>query len=103
MSDEFLDDEVIVLLQGTNLYGDPVYSYVKLTGKSRKEMFAKMRTGENFRPVDFGTIVASGSGEPPEDVREKMKKEYDMVDVPVPAEPIPAIQPKSSEDENVEM
>ncbi len=102
VSDEFLDEEIVILLQGTNLAGDEVYSYVKVIGRDLKRMFAKMRAGENFRPAEYGEVIAAGSGEPPEDVREEMKKEYNMIDVPMPPKPVPAIQPKSSDDENME-
>jgi len=84
ISDEYLEDEVVVLLQGTNMFGDAVYSYLKLIGRDLKRMFAKMQAGENFKPGDYGTVLYAGRGVPSQEIKDEMKAEYDMVDVPTP-------------------
>lgn len=100
VKDEFLDVEIIILLQGDNMFGNPVYSYLQATGRNLKEMFAKMQSGENFKPSDYGTVLAAGSGEPTDEVREEMKNTYNMVDVPAPRIPKPVFtQPKFFGDE----
>lgn len=101
VDDEYLNTEIVILLQATNLYGEPVYSYLQLLGSSLKKMFAKMQAGENFKPADFGTVVAAGRGIPSQETRDEMKREYNMIDVPT-SEAEPAIQPKSFDDENTE-
>lgn len=100
IGDEYLETEVVILLQGTNLFGNPVYSYLKLTGKALREMFVKMKIGENFKPSDFGTVLAAGTGLPSEEVREEMKNEYNLVDVVLPKQPaiLPNFQPKFFDD-----
>ncbi len=99
VSDEYLETEVVILLQGTNLFGDRVYSYLQLLGNALKEMFARMQAGENFKPADYGTVLAAGRGEPPEEVRKEMKEKYDMIDVPTPKpRPISNFQPKFFDD-----
>ena len=45
----------------------------RLTGRNLKEMFAKMQNNENFKPADFGTVLAAGRGEPTPEVREEMR------------------------------
>ncbi len=82
MNDELLDVEVVILLQGNNLSDNRIYSYLKLTGGNLKKMFACMQAEENFRPADFGTVVATGGGVPSQEIHDKMKAEYNMVDVP---------------------
>ena len=82
VKDEFLDVEVVILLQGNNLFGDLVYSYLQLRGQNLKDMFAKMQTGENFKPSDFGTVIAAGRGDPPPEVRAEMAATYNMIDIP---------------------
>ena len=100
VSDEFLDTEVIILLQGNNLFGDAVYSYLQITGRNLKDMFSKMRAGENFKPADFGDVVRAGKGDPTDEVREEMKIAYNMIDVPMPKQAFkPLFQPKSFNDE----
>ena len=84
VDDRFLDVEIVLLMQGTNLFGDEIYSYVELTGRNVKEMFAKMQAGENFKPSDFGKVLVAGRGEPPPEVREEMRQTYNMIDVPMP-------------------
>jgi hypothetical protein len=101
ITDELLDLEVVILLQGTNLFGDAIYSYLQLTGQHLKEMFARMQTGENFKPAEYGTVLQAGRGEPTPEVRDEMAKTYNMIDVPMPAAPVqPAfIQPKFFDEE----
>lgn len=101
VKDQFLDVEIIILLQGSNLFGDPIYSYVQITGRNLKDMFAKMETGDNFKPSDFGTVLAAGTGEPSAEVQEEMRTTHGMIDVPVPQPPKPAfVQPKFFDEEN---
>ena len=98
VSDEYLETEINIMLQGNNLFGDLVYSCIKIKGKNLKKLFAAMQKGENFRPSDFAEeVLAAGRGEPSEEV----KKEYNLVDVPKPKSniKIPSFQPKYYEDE----
>jgi hypothetical protein len=78
-----LDDvEVVILLQGNNMLGDPVYSYLKLLGASLRSMFTAMAAGQNIKPTDYGEILETGQGLPSAEVRERMKQQYNMIDVP---------------------
>ncbi len=101
VDDEFLDTEIIILLQGTNLYGDQVYAYLKLIGSDLKNLFAKMQAGENFKPTDYGTVLASGSGVPSQEIRVEMREKYNMIDVPITVPSGLTSQPKFFDDENV--
>ncbi len=87
-------------MQGTNLFGDHINSYLQLTGQNLKNMFAKMQAGENFKPADFGTVLSAGRGEPTKEVRDEMAATYNMIEVPAPATVTPAfVQPKFFTDE----
>jgi len=100
VKDEFLDVEIVILMQGSNLFGDPVYSYIEITGRNLKEMFAKIQNNDNFKPSDFGTVLSAGRGEPSPEVREEMRVTYNMIDVPVPRQPKPNLtQPKFFDEE----
>jgi hypothetical protein len=63
-------------------------------------MFARMQAGENFKPADFGTVIAAGRGAPSQEVREEMNQEYSMLDVPAPGAG-PDFQPKFLDDEEI--
>lgn len=97
VDDRFLDVEIVILMQGTNLFGDEIYSYVELIGRNLKKMFAKMQAGENFTPADFGKVLAAGRREPPPEVREEMRKTYNMIDIPMPGRAVPVIMSDSPE------
>lgn len=101
VTEEFLEEEIVILLQGSNMFGNRVYSYVKLLGKDLKEMFTKMQKGENFKPSDYGSVIAAGTGEPPKEVQEEMKEQYNMQDVPIPKPKVnfTSFQPKFFDEE----
>ena len=101
VSDEFLDTYIVILLQGNNIFGDTVYTYLEISGANLRKVFGHMQKGENFKPADFGTVLAAGRGEPSEEVREEMKTEYNMMDIPKPKPnvKIPTFQPKYYEEE----
>jgi HEAT repeat protein len=84
VDDELLKAEIIILLQGDNLAGKRVYTYVQVTGRHLRWMFDKMQAGENFKPANFGPVLVAGTGEPPLEVREEMRIRYNMTDVPMP-------------------
>ncbi len=74
--------EVVILLQGTNLFGDPVYSYLKLMGSSLRTMVGAMEAGHSFKPAEYGEVVEAGRGSPSVEVQERMKRQYHMIDAP---------------------
>jgi hypothetical protein len=84
VTDDLLDIELVVLLQGSNLLNGAVYSYIKLMGSSLKRLFAAMHAGKNFTPSDYGHVLFADLGVPAPEVREVMRVKYNMIDVPVP-------------------
>lgn len=72
----FKDEYAAVLLQGKNLFGDLIYSYVEVTLPNIKRLYAALHSGQDFNPSDFGTIVASGKGEPSAEIRAEMAATY---------------------------
>lgn len=101
VTDEILDAEVVVLLEGNNTFGDRLYCYLHVTGASLKEIFRKIQSAENFKPADYGTIIFAGRGEPTAEIRAEMYHEYGMTDVPKPKPPfkIDTSQPKFFDEE----
>ena len=66
----------VVLVQGANLTGDPIWAYVGVRLIDLEKFMEAQKKG-NFDPEELGVIVEAGEGElPPDDIREKMEKEY---------------------------
>ncbi len=79
----------ILLVRGESAEGQPIYAYVGVP-LNRLEEFMTAQMSRPFFPEDYGVIIESGEGEPNDDVRERMEKDYGfnhqmMVDIPDPA------------------
>jgi HEAT repeat protein len=94
VNDEYLEVEIVILLQGANLYGNRVYSYVKMLGRRLRGMFDRMQRGENFKPADFGEVLAAGLGEPPPDIRDMMQEKFNMTEVELTPRPVTTFMPR---------
>ncbi|MDG1287368.1 MAG: hypothetical protein P8P30_07350 [Rickettsiales bacterium] len=88
ISDELLQQEAVILAEGKNMFGDPIYSYIKFPMKNFRRLRDAMAAGENFKPSDYGTVVAAGRGEPPQDLKDEMRIQYGLVDTPKPEQGI---------------
>ena len=84
VEEKLLDDEVVVLLQGDNVFGDPIYSYLQLTVRKLKELQQALKDGKNFAPSEFGSVIAAGKGEPDEELKAEMAVKHKMVTLPKP-------------------
>ena len=84
ITEQLLEEKVVILMQGKNVYNDPIYAYVQLTLRNLYEMKQAVHRGENFMPSDFGTVLAAGTGEPTQELRSEMAVTYNMYDVPKP-------------------
>jgi hypothetical protein len=87
ISDAVLDEEAVILIDGTNVFGDPIYSYVKISLRNFKKLRDVMIAGTNFSPSDFGEVLMAGRGEPSQEVKDEMRIKYKMVDIPRPPPP----------------
>ncbi len=102
LDDELLNEKVVILLQGKNIYGDAIFTYLQMTLRSLQQLRDKMRKQEDFMPAEYGTVLAAGKGEPSAEMRSEMAVTHNMVDVPRPkTAPPPAFavpQPKLWDD-----
>jgi hypothetical protein len=78
-SELFKDEYAVILLQGRNSFGDMIFSYVEVTLPNIKRLYAALNSGEDFAPSDFGSIIASGKGNPPDSLREEMARTHNML------------------------
>ena len=84
IDDALLDEKVVILLQGKNVFGDQIYTYIRLSLRSLQQLRDKMKKNENFMPAEYGEILAAGRGEPSAELRSEMAVTYNMIDVPRP-------------------
>lgn len=86
------DDYTVILLQGKNVFGDMIYCYLKITFPDIEKLQGALALDESFNPSDFGTVVAAGKGEPPEEVKAEIATTYSVFQQPAAkqsAAPIP--------------
>lgn len=65
----------ITFVAGKNAKGEQTYCYVGVLGNKMQEFMAASQKNR-FAPSDFGTIIKSGIGEPTDDVKEYMTREF---------------------------
>lgn len=76
----------VLLVRGENNEGKKIYAYVAIRADRLQEFMDAQKKGA-FYPEEYGIIVEAGEGEPSQEVKEKMTKEYgfnhdEMVDIP---------------------
>jgi hypothetical protein len=82
ITDEMLVEDVVILLEGKNIYGDDVFSYLKLTLQGLFDLKMKLLKKEQLMPSDYGTVLAAGNGEPSPELISEMRVTHNMLDVP---------------------
>ncbi len=76
----------VLLVRGESPEGGTIYAYVAVR-VDRLEDFMEAQKRGMFYPEDFGVIIESGEGDPSEDVRSRMERDYGfnhqmMIDIP---------------------
>lgn len=84
VDDALLQEKIVILLQGRNIYGDQIFTYLQMTLKALQQLRDKMRRNEDFMPAEYGAVLAAGKGEPSPEMRSEMAVTHNMVDVPRP-------------------
>lgn len=65
----------VLLVRGEATDGTPLYAYVGVRADKLQEFMEAQQQGA-FYPEKFGVIIESGTGEPSEEVRAKMERDY---------------------------
>lgn len=65
----------VLLVRGESPEGEPVYAYVAVRA-DKLDAFVQAQAQEPFYPDEHGVIVESGVGEPSQEVRERMERDY---------------------------
>lgn len=78
IDEALLNEKVVILLQGKNIDGTQIYTYLQLTLRELKRLRDKMRAACDFIPSEYGNVLAAGSGEPSAELRARMTQDYNM-------------------------
>lgn len=76
----------VLLVRGESPEGDPIYAYVAVRADRLEDFMEAQKTGM-FYPEQFGVIIEAGEGDPSDEVRERMERDYGfnhqmMIDIP---------------------
>lgn len=96
--EHLLDEFVVIMLQGKNNFGDKVYCYLKVTLRHLKDMKQAMIKGANFQPSDFGSVLAAGKGDPPENLHAEIEMKHKVMERAAPIPSANAPQQKAWDD-----
>ena len=65
----------VVIVRGTNPDGVGIYAYVAVR-TDKLDAFMEAQKHSTFFPDEYGIVIESGEGEPSEEVKERMTREY---------------------------
>ena len=79
----------VLLVRGESPDGKKIYAYLAIRA-DKLEAFMEAQKQGTFYPEDYGIVIEAGEGEPSDDVKQKMTKEYGfnheaMLDIADPA------------------
>lgn len=100
LDDEELErEEVVLLVQGNNLFDQRIFCYVRVPYFSLKTIKQRMDRGENFDLREYGEVLAAGLGEPSDEIKNEIAEEFEMFPVSARA-PDAAPQEEAEEEED---
>ncbi len=65
----------VLLVRGEDPQGDPIFAYVGIRA-DKLNAFVEAQAGGMFYPEEHGVVIESGYGEPSDEVKQRMEKEY---------------------------
>ena len=67
---------IVILLNGIDMNDKNIYHYAAIN-EDRIEAFTNaVRSGQPYDLKDYGIVLQSGTGQPSDEVKEKMEKQY---------------------------
>ncbi len=75
-SSDSLNEDLMVLLQGKNVFNDRIYCYMKIPQERMQELNQRMKMAGGFDLREYGTVIAAGKGIPTRDVQLEVNQEY---------------------------
>jgi hypothetical protein len=65
----------VLLVRGESPAGEKMFAYMAVRA-DKLESFIEAQKSGTFYPEDYGVVIESGIGEPSDEVKQKMTKEY---------------------------
>src|SRR6201986_5171509 len=65
----------VLLVRGESPEGKKIYAYLAIRA-DKLEAFMEAQKQGTFYPEDYGIVIEAGEGEPSDEVKQKMTKEY---------------------------
>src|SRR3984957_5445157 len=65
----------VLLVRGESPEGKKIYAYLAIRA-DKLEAFMEAQKQGTFYPEDYGIVIEAGEGEPTEEIKQKMTKEY---------------------------
>lgn len=93
-----MEENVVLLMQGKNNFGDKIYSYLKISLSDLPKLRSAIQGHEPFNPSDFGSVVAAGQGVPTDEVKAEIAAMYNTLEpskLTQPATPAPPPEEKA--------
>lgn len=66
---------VVLLVRGVNTEGNAIFAYVAIR-LDKLEDFTEAQKTDTYYPEDYGVVIETGEGEPSEEVKQRMTREY---------------------------
>ena len=73
------EEDLVVLVQGKNVFQDPIYCYIRIPTERLEEFRGKVSANEKFDIREYGDVIAAGRGQPSSEVQDEMARDYGML------------------------
>jgi hypothetical protein len=78
----------VLLIRGESPEGKPIFAYLAIRA-DKLQAFMEAQQSGTFYPEEYGMVIESGEGEPSDEIKQKMTKEYGfnhdaMLDIQTP-------------------
>lgn len=93
------DSANIFLVRGRDDTTLPCYFYIEVD-KTKRPLFEKFKKGQQVNLEEFGKVLESGYGEPSEEIKERMKEEYNYVEASSDNDPLKKRKPEIESEED---
>lgn len=78
------DEFTVILFRGKNAFGDLIYCYLKISFGDMEKLQVAIDAPGTFNISDYGSVIAAGKGEPPDEVKAEVAAAYPMLEKPRP-------------------
>jgi len=78
VDEDLLDIETVILLQGNNVLGEHIFTYLNITFRQLQHMRDALASGEKPDLKNYGRVLYSGYGVPSRAMKKELEEKYSM-------------------------